>query len=68
MRLLDNVMYKGANIKLYMRANVQYKVTVKLPDETRALNFDYDDSLRLDGSERKSALKQAMEYVDDYQE
>lgn len=50
MRLLDNVMYKGANIKLYMRANVQYKVTVKLPDETRALNFDYDDSLRLDGS------------------
>lgn len=68
MRLLDNVMYKGANIKLYMRANVQYKVTVKLPDETRALNFDYDDSLRLDGSERKSALKQAREYVDDYQE
>lgn len=69
MKLLDNIQHKGANIKLYMRANVQYKVTIKLPDETRACQFDYDDHLTAGMySERESALRQAKEYIDELME
>ena len=69
MKLLDNITYKGATIKLYIKANVQYKVTIKLPTETKAIQFYYDDRLTKGMySERESALKQARDYVKEYQE
>lgn len=68
MKLLDSIIYKGANIKLYMLANVTYKVTIKLPHETRATRFEYNENIRNKKTERESALDQAKEYVDSYQD
>lgn len=66
MKLIDSIIYKGANIKLYMLANVTYKVTIKLSHEKRAVRFEYDENIRNKKTERESALDQAKEYVDSY--
>ncbi|MFT9390837.1 hypothetical protein [Leuconostoc pseudomesenteroides] len=65
MRLLEQTEYKGATIKLYLKTNVQYKATIKLPSENRAYTF-YPDEHNLNGlSERKATIKQAKEYIDE---
>jgi hypothetical protein len=65
MRLLEQSEYKGATIKLYLKTNVQYKTTIKLPFESKACAF-YPDEHNLNGlSERKATIKQAKEYIDD---
>lgn len=65
MRLLEQTEYKGATIKLYLKTNVQYKTTIKLPFESRAYTF-YIDEHNLKGlSERKATIQQAKEYIDE---
>ena len=65
MRLLEQTEYKGATIKLYLRTNVQYKTTIKLPFEGKACTF-YPDEYNLNGlSERKATIQQAKEYIDE---